>query len=74
MPIVISGDPKGKNFLYANGNSVLIRDIAVSSESIVQARDRLGIGAHCVITMGLFCLWIKDAKRPFFAKLVTICS
>ncbi|XP_070539814.1 WD repeat-containing protein 1-like [Ptychodera flava] len=25
--IVIGGDPKGKNFLYTNGNSVVIRDI-----------------------------------------------
>jgi len=30
MPIVLGGDPKGKNFLYVNGNSVIIRDIAVS--------------------------------------------
>ena len=28
--IVLGGDPKGKNFLYTNGNSVIIRDIAVS--------------------------------------------
>jgi len=27
--IVVGGDPKGKNFLYTNGNSVIIRDIAV---------------------------------------------
>jgi len=27
-PIVLGGDPKGKNFLYTNGNSVIIRDIA----------------------------------------------
>jgi len=26
-PIVLGGDPKGKNFLYTNGNSVYIRDI-----------------------------------------------
>lgn len=26
-PIVLGGDPKGKNFLYTNGNSVIIRDI-----------------------------------------------
>ena len=24
---IISGDPKGKNFLYCSGNSVVIRDI-----------------------------------------------
>ncbi|XP_077544094.1 actin-interacting protein 1 flr [Haemaphysalis longicornis] len=28
MPLVLGGDPKGKNFLYTNGNSVIIRDIA----------------------------------------------
>lgn len=26
-PFVVSGDPKGKNFLYCSGNSVVIRDI-----------------------------------------------
>ncbi|GAU92570.1 hypothetical protein RvY_04633 [Ramazzottius varieornatus] len=26
-PVVLGGDPKGKNFLYTNGNSVIIRDI-----------------------------------------------
>ncbi|ODM88027.1 Actin-interacting protein 1 [Orchesella cincta] len=26
-PIVLGGDPKGKNFLYCNGNSVIIRNI-----------------------------------------------
>ena len=30
MPIVLGGDPKGKNFLYTNGNSVIIRNISVS--------------------------------------------
>lgn len=29
LPVVLGGDPKGKNFLYANGTSVIIRDIAV---------------------------------------------
>ena len=28
-PTVLKGDPKGKNFLYTNGNSVFIRDIEV---------------------------------------------
>lgn len=28
VPIVLGGDPKGKNFLYANGSSIVIRDIA----------------------------------------------
>ncbi|CAG9568349.1 unnamed protein product [Danaus chrysippus] len=26
-PLVLGGDPKGKHFLYTNGNSVIIRDI-----------------------------------------------
>lgn len=30
QPIVLGGDPKGKNFLYCNGNSVIIRNIEVS--------------------------------------------
>lgn len=29
QPIVLGGDPKGKNFLYTNGNSVIIRNIEV---------------------------------------------
>ncbi|ESO04710.1 hypothetical protein HELRODRAFT_156976 [Helobdella robusta] len=27
VPIVLGGDPKGKNFLYSNGNSIIIRHI-----------------------------------------------
>lgn len=27
QPLVLGGDPKGKNFLYTNGNSVIIRNI-----------------------------------------------
>lgn len=27
MPLVLGGDPKGKTFLYPNGNSIVIRDI-----------------------------------------------
>ena len=27
---MLGGDPKGKNFLYTNGNSVIIRNIDVS--------------------------------------------
>lgn len=30
QPIVLGGDPKGVNFLYTNGNSVIIRNIEVS--------------------------------------------
>jgi hypothetical protein len=29
QPIVLGGDPKGKNFLYTNGNSVIIRNVEV---------------------------------------------
>lgn len=34
QPLVLGGDPKGKNFLYTNGNSVIIRDIDVSYNSM----------------------------------------
>ncbi|XP_076316944.1 actin-interacting protein 1-like isoform X2 [Tachypleus tridentatus] len=27
MPLVLGGDPMGKNILYANGNSIIIRDV-----------------------------------------------
>lgn len=30
QPLVLGCDPKGKNFLYTNGNSVIIRNIDVS--------------------------------------------
>lgn len=33
QPIVLGGDPKGKNFLYTNGNSVIIRNIEVSKRT-----------------------------------------
>ena len=32
QPIVLGGDPKCKNFLYTNGNSVIIRNIDVSTK------------------------------------------
>lgn len=35
QPIVLGGDPKGINFLYANGNSVIIRNIEVSLKSVI---------------------------------------
>jgi len=35
--IVLGGDPKGKNFLYCNGNSVVIRDVEVGSRSHIDA-------------------------------------
>ncbi|KAG8195533.1 hypothetical protein JTE90_019521 [Oedothorax gibbosus] len=31
QPLVLGGDPKGKNILYTNGNSIIIRDIADST-------------------------------------------
>lgn len=34
-PIVLGGDPKGKNFLYCNNNSVIIRNIDVSFISCI---------------------------------------
>lgn len=30
---MLGGDPKGKNFLYTNGNSVIIRNIEVCNNS-----------------------------------------
>ena len=35
FPIVINGDPKGKNFLYCNGNYVFIREIEVCFTEII---------------------------------------
>lgn len=35
QPLVLGGDPKGKNFLYTNGNSVIIRNIEVSIPFVV---------------------------------------
>ncbi|CAG9833138.1 unnamed protein product [Diabrotica balteata] len=35
QPLVLGGDPKGKNFLYTNGNSVIIRNIENPSISDV---------------------------------------
>lgn len=42
---VLHGDPKGKNFLYTNGNSVIIRDIEVCTKYLVlfSLIDRLAL-------------------------------
>ena len=37
VPLVINGDPKGKNMLYCNGKVVVIRDIEVRNVNIVLA-------------------------------------
>lgn len=37
QPLVLGSDPKGKNFLYTNGNSVIIRNIDVSFNSTTNA-------------------------------------
>ena len=48
VPLIINGDPKGKNILYCNGHSVIIRDIDVgwpwshSMPVIAVAVSRLG--------------------------------
>ena len=34
QPIVLGGDPKGKTFLYTNGNSVFTRNIEVRSSGL----------------------------------------
>ena len=42
-PFVLNGDPKGKNFLYTSGNSVIIRDIKARNSS--RSRDSLKIAS-----------------------------
>ncbi|XP_072032774.1 actin-interacting protein 1-like [Amphiura filiformis] len=39
-PIVLGGDPKGKNFLYCNGNYIYIRDIEDPSKCDVYAEHQ----------------------------------
>ena len=39
QPIVLGADPKGKTFLYTNGNSVFIRNIEVPFKNIVESID-----------------------------------
>ena len=41
--IVLNGDPKGKNMLYTNGHTVVIRDIAVSLAVLQNVIDTLYI-------------------------------
>lgn len=57
LPVVLGGDPKGKNFLYANGNSVIIRDINVSS-CVYQPESSLPMLAPLIPESGDFrCLY-----------------
>lgn len=44
QPLVLGGDPKGKNFLYTNGNSVIIRNIDVSFNFIMDVSHFAIIG------------------------------
>lgn len=36
QPMIINGDPKGKNILYCNGKTVVIRDIEVRKPKVDQ--------------------------------------
>lgn len=50
QPIVLGADPKGKTFLYTNGNSVFIRSLDVSSSMTIEPSD-------------LFSILIQDASK-----------
>ena len=52
MPMVINGDPKGNNFLYCNGNAVVIRDINVS----VCLHVCMQVCMHVCVCM---CVWVS---------------
>ena len=53
-PIVLGGDPKGKNFLYCNGTSVIIRDINVSI-----ALDGMDRDSKCIIIQPITSLLVS---------------
>ena len=42
--MVLNGDPKGKNMLYCNGKTVVIRDIEVSELNILVEVQVLSMG------------------------------
>lgn len=62
QPIVLGGDPKGKNFLYTNGNSVIIRDIEV-----------IKIYKYFVINTRLICICLFHFyfKNPAISDIYT---
>lgn len=55
QPIVLGGDPKGKHFLYCNGNSVIIRNIDVSVYVFI-------------IFMHMTATWYPISSRRLHAK------
>ena len=49
--IKLSGDPKGKTFLYTNGKSVFLRDLKVKKRIL-----RIAISAHPLFSFfSLYC-------------------
>lgn len=64
QPLVLGGDPKGKNILYTNGNSVIIRNIEVSFCTAINAY-------YYSITDGRTNLRVSILQNPAIADVYT---
>ena len=60
-PIVVGRDPKGKNFLYVNDNSVVIRDIEVSMTFL---------WCSCTYSFIVYLSELKFLDAPFYSGAV----
>lgn len=54
MPLVLHGDPKGKNILYAIGNSIIIRDIEDPGISDVYTQHSVATSVACYAPSGFY--------------------
>lgn len=70
-PLVLGGDPKGRTFLYTNGNSVIIRDIENPAISDVYTEHSCQVNVAKYSPSGFYissggkdlsCLIIIDGK------------
>ncbi|ELU05562.1 hypothetical protein CAPTEDRAFT_103538, partial [Capitella teleta] len=61
MPIVLGGDPKGKNVLYTNGNSVIIRSVENPSEADVYTQHAVATTVAKYSPSGFY---IASGGRP----------
>ena len=73
QPIVLGGDPKGKNFLYTHGNSVIIRNIEDPSiaESYTEHSCQVNVAKYSPSGFYIASAGMKDFALGFFKQYVT---
>lgn len=69
-PLVLGGDPKGKKFLYTNGNSVIIRDIENPAIADVYTEHSCQVNVAKYSPSGFYIA--SGGKHKFFIDIIIV--